>query len=159
LRRLDDEVIQTVFLVAQSLRFFPGRQIIRQHEIPALDDIEHSFSSNPCSEAGIIRQKNCVVNPSTGGENEHRERAPRAITTRSPGMSATALRSATADRGPENWCRQAAHEAGVDDDPPRTESSIGGKNEVFWATEYRRCPSTWRSRANDNSPMWLNAVA
>jgi hypothetical protein len=47
LRRLDDEVIKTVFLVAQSLCFFPGRQIIRQHEIPALDDIEHSFSSNP----------------------------------------------------------------------------------------------------------------
>jgi hypothetical protein len=81
LRRLDDEVIQTVFLVAQSLGFFPGRQIIRQHEIPALDDIEHSFSSTPCSEAGIIRQKNCVVNPSTGGEtnigNEHRDRGSR----------------------------------------------------------------------------------
>src|SRR6266851_3862773 len=93
MRRLDDKVIQTVFLVAQSLCFFPGRQIIRQHEIPALDDIEHSFFPTPCSEAGIIRQKNYVVNPSTGGENEHRERAPRsrsprAITARSSGMSA-----------------------------------------------------------------------
>jgi hypothetical protein len=57
LRRLDDEVIQRVFLVAQWLCFFPVRQIIRRHEIPALDDIEHSFSPNPCSEAGSIRQK------------------------------------------------------------------------------------------------------
>ncbi len=57
MRRLDDKVIQTVFLVAQSLCFFPGRQIIRQHEIPALDDIEHSFSSNPCSEAGLFAKK------------------------------------------------------------------------------------------------------
>jgi hypothetical protein len=142
------------------------------------------FSSNPCSEAGIIRQKNCDVNPSTGGENEHRERAPRsrwpsprAITTRSPGMSATALRSATADRVPADWCRQTAHETGVDDDPPRTDRpaaptsawwpglftqerrlvspSIGGKTRCFrrWSI------AAVRSRANHNSPMWLNRGA
>ena len=62
-----DEIIVAVFLQSQVLSLPPCRHIICQHEIPVLDDVEHSFSSNPCSEAGIIRQEKCVVNPSTGG--------------------------------------------------------------------------------------------
>jgi len=121
-------------------------------------------------------------------------------------MSATALRSVTADRVPENWCRQAAHETEstmirlaltvlplapahpqqvraalhypqakcrLHDISSNTRMVVGtvhskktpresfdrGKNQVLQATKCRRCPRAWRSRADDNSPMWLNAGA
>jgi hypothetical protein len=59
-------------------------------------------------------------------------------------MSATALRSATTDRVPENWCRQAAHETEVDDDPPRTDRA---------AARSRRC----RTRATGACRLTLSA--
>jgi hypothetical protein len=53
----NDDVVATIFLQPQILSFLPGRHILPQHEILPLDDIEHSFSSNPCMRLGLFAKK------------------------------------------------------------------------------------------------------
>ena len=44
--RLDHDVILAILFSQQFFSFLPSLGSLPEHEIPALDDIEHSFSSN-----------------------------------------------------------------------------------------------------------------
>ncbi len=65
---LHDDVISAIFVQQHLLCLLKGGQIVCEHEIPALHDIEHSFSSNPRMAAGTVRSKRRFVNPSIGGK-------------------------------------------------------------------------------------------